>query len=160
FNSGLSAVTNCTFFGNSVVGGTGGDGGPGQWTAGNGGNGGNGLGAGLYSSAGTNFVVNCTFAQNQARGGTNGVAGTGTFAGSNGSAGLGRGAGVARGAGTFWLQNSILATNAPGTNAYGTITDGGKNISSDASLSVSRLKNKDPKLGPLADNGGPTKTMA
>ena len=53
-----------------------------------------------------------------------------------------------------------------GTNAYDTstsrITDGGYNISSDASLNLTGTsrKNTDPKLGSLADNGGPTQTMA
>jgi len=160
YNSGTATVANCTFFANLVIGGTGGDGGPGDFTGGNGGNGGNGLGAGLYSFAGVIDVINCTIAQNQAQGGTNGVAGSGPFTGSNGSPGAAHGAGVARGGGTFSLQNSILVTNAPGTNAYGTITDGGTtNISSDASLKGNTKKNTDPKIGPLADNGGPTKTM-
>jgi hypothetical protein len=51
-------------------------------------------------------------------------------------------------------------TNAPGTNAYGTITDGGANISSDASLKGTSGKRIDPKIDSLANNGGPTKTMA
>jgi hypothetical protein len=159
YNSNTISVVNCTFFSNIVTGGTGGDGGPGIYTAGNGGSGGNGLGAGLYSLAGDVRVINCTIALNRARGGTNGVAGTGPFAGSDGSPGAAHGAGVARGGGTFFLQNTILVTNAPGTNAYGTMTDGGKNLSSDASLKGNSRKNTDPKLGSLADNGGPTKTM-
>ena len=59
-------------------------------------------------------------------------------------------------------MNSIIATNYPGTNAYGTITDKGYNLSSDASINLSgtSTKNTDPKLGPLQNNGGPTATMA
>ncbi len=56
--------------------------------------------------------------------------------------------------------------SSAGTNAYDTsasrITDGGYNISSDASLNLSGTsrKNTDPLLGSLADNGGPTQTIA
>src|SRR5206468_3304934 len=59
----------------------------------------------------------------------------------------------------FSLQNSILVTNAPGTNAYGTISDAGStNISSDSSLGGHTGKNIDPKLKALA--GDPPQTMA
>ncbi len=158
FGAAIGAVTNCTFFGNSVTGGKGGNGGAGNYNAGNGGNGGNGLGGAFYGSAGTNYIVNCTIAQNQAVGGTNGVAGTGPFRGTDGSPGLARGAGVYRAAGTFILKNTILVTNAPGTNAYGTITDAGNNLSSDASLAGSSRKNVDPRTSPLS--GDPPQTMA
>jgi len=153
-------LTNCTFYQNTVAGGIGGDGGDGTANAGNGGNGGNGAGGNLYSS-GTIRVVNCTFASGGAVGGTNGIAGSGAFAGSNGSMGKSQGGGIANVSGTFTLRNSIIATNYPGTNAYGTITDGGYNISSDASINFSgtSTKNTDPKLGPLAYNGGPTNIL-
>jgi len=154
---GPSGITNCTFFANSVNGGNGGDGGAGPSQGGNGGNGGNGLGGGVYGSNDVS-VINCTIAQNQATGGTNGVAGNGPYKGSNGTPGVGRGAGVARSAGMFFLQNSILVTNAPGTNAYGTMIDGGNNLSSDASLKGTSRKNIDPKLNALA--GDPPQTMA
>src|SRR4029077_13632008 len=88
----------------------------------------------------------------------NGVAGTGPYPGAVGNPGAAHGGGVARGAGTFYLQNSILVTNAPGTNAYGTITDGGNNLSSDSSLKGTSLKKIDPKISPLA--GDPPQTMA
>ena len=133
---------------------------------GNGGNGGNGLGGGLYNT-GAVVVVNCTFSGCGAIGGTNGVAGSGAFSGSNGGPGRGRGGDIAQqGSGTFVLRNTILAASSAGTNAYDTsasrITDGGYNISSDASLNLSgtSLKNTDPLLGSLADNGGPTQTIA
>ncbi len=155
------SVTNCTFYKNSTTGGTGGDGADSQWTAGNGGSGGNGAGGGLYST-GTNTVVNCTFVQNAAIGGTNGVAGTGAFPGENGNPGSSLGGGIARGGGVFILKNSIVATNLPGGNGNGTITDAGNNISSDSSftLGTNSLKNTDAQLAGLADNGGPTATLA
>ena len=155
---GPSTITNCTLFANTVTGGKGGDGGSGPSHGGNGGNGGNGLGGGIYGSNDVS-VVNCTIAQNQATGGTNGVGGNGPYKGSNGSRGAGRGAGIARGFGTFVIQNSILVTNSPGTNAYGTIVDGGStNISSDSSLGGNTGKNINPKIKPLA--GDPPQTMA
>jgi uncharacterized repeat protein (TIGR01451 family) len=62
------------------------------------------------------------------------------------------------------IGNSIVAFN--GTNgAVRTLTSRGHNISSDGSLASSftqpgDLNNTDPKIGPLADNGGPTFTHA
>ena len=61
------------------------------------------------------------------------------------------------------LKNTIVANSYSGTNAFGTITDGGNNISSDLSCNfanVGSLNNTDPRFGPLADNSGPTLTMA
>jgi hypothetical protein len=164
---GASALTNCTFYGNTVVAGGAGNGGNGTGTlsnAGNGGNGGDGNGGGFFSQTtnGTNYVVNCTFANGGATGATNGVAGSGPFPGDDGKMGRSRGGNLANGGGSLWLVNSVVATNTSGTNGYVVITDGGRNVSSDASLSLTTnsLSNTDPRLGALADNGGPTLTMA
>ena len=166
FSQGSGTFVNCTFYGNTAAGGNGGNGGPGSPTSGNGSNGGNGAGGGLYNT-GVVAVVNCTFSGCGVTGGTNGVAGSGPFSGSNGSPGHGLGGDIAQqGSSTFVLRNTILAATTAGANAYdtsaGRITDGGYNISSDASLNLSgtSLKNTDPQLVPLADNGGPTETMA
>ena len=167
---GVGTLTNCTFATNIVIGGNGGDGGAananGGITSGNGGNGGNGFGGGLYNT-GAVVVVNCTFSGCGAVGGTNGVGGSVAFPGTDGAPGAGRGGDIAQqGSGTFVLRNTILAATIAGANAYdtstGRITDGGYNISSDGSLNLTgtSLKNTDPKLGSLADNGGPTPTMA
>jgi hypothetical protein len=168
-NLNTGFLTNCTFSGNQVTGGNGADGGTGTGTlshGGNGGNGGNGFGGGLYS-AGTIAVVNCTFSGCGGVGGANGVSGSGRFSGNSGAMGLGLGGDIAQGSGAFLLQNSILTASAAGGNAYassaGGITDGGYNLSSDASLSLSgtSLKNTDPQLSAtLANNGGPTLTLA
>jgi uncharacterized protein YkvS len=160
--AGSGAITNCTVYGNRALGGAGGAGGPGQFYGGNGGDGGNGVGAGLYS-AGTLYVVHTTIAQNSAVGGTNGVAGSGISGpGTSGSPGMGLGGGVARGSGVLWLRSSALSGNTSGGNGYGTITDGGYNLSSDLSIPLTGTSRwlADPLLGALADNGGPTKTMA
>jgi hypothetical protein len=59
-------------------------------------------------------------------------------------------------------MNTLLANNLP-SNCSGTITDASHNLSSDSSCAftgIGSMNNTDPKLGPLADNGGPTLTMA
>jgi hypothetical protein len=61
------------------------------------------------------------------------------------------------------LTNTIVAATAAGTNFFGTIIDGGHNLCSDSSAnftSPTSLSNTDPRLAPLADNGGSTPTMA
>ncbi len=66
----------------------------------------------------------------------------------------------------FTLKNTIIANNAGANCAFdlgGKTTSQGHNLSSDNSCKLnaaSDLKNTDPKLGPLADNGGPTQTHA
>ncbi len=153
-------MTNATFFANTAQGGKGGDGGPGYDVGGNGGNGGNGNGGGIYNS-GTNYILNCTLSQGGATGGANGLGGAGAFPGTAGTAGAARGGNVSN-TRSFALKNSIVANASSGGNGYGSFTDGGNNISSDDSISLvstNSLKNTDPLLGTLADNGGPTKTM-
>ena len=164
FSQGVAAVTNCTFFANTVTGGNGGPGGAGINSLGKGGdagNGGNGSGGGFYG-LGTVFMKNCTVANCSATGGTNASAGGGVFPGDSGSPGAANGGGIAGGGGRFILFNSLLSTNRPGGNGYGAISDGGYNISSDSSLvlgGTSKTKT-DPRLVPLASNGGFAPTMA
>ncbi|HYS46786.1 MAG TPA: choice-of-anchor Q domain-containing protein, partial [Rhizomicrobium sp.] len=162
--AGRGMVVNCTFFNDKATGGGGGNGGNGAGQlsqGGNGGNGGNGAGGGLYNT-GFCGVTNCTFSKGSAVGGTNGLAGSGTFPGSTGHLGQARGGNIANGAGTFWLKNSILATNLSGGNGYGPISAAGNNLSTDASIALgtNSFANTDPKLGALTNNGGPTRTMA
>ncbi len=134
--STLTTVTNSTFSGNmagSVSGG----------------------GGGVYSASGTASVVNSTFSGNT------------SFAGAS----------VDNAGGTLTVSNSILATNSSTLmNCGGSIIDGGYNISanpngSDTSCGFAGTgENGDPignsvsnanlALGPLANNGGPTETLA
>lgn len=61
------------------------------------------------------------------------------------------------------LKNSIVAMNTSGGNCTGTIASSGHNLedaNTCAFTSLGDLPNNDPKLGPLADNGGPTETHA
>ena len=77
--------------------------------------------------------------------------------------GLTVGTQMANSNGTFRVHNSLIAYGGTNSNAYGTIIDDGYNISSDGSTafaSGTSYNFTDPKLGPLADNGGPTLTMA
>jgi RHS repeat-associated protein len=163
-NLGTNNTVNCTFYSNSAAGGAAGDGGPGGTTGGDGGNGGKGSGGGLYSSGKTG-VTNCTFSSGDVHGGPGGAAGSGPFAGNSGSAGAVQGANIANNAGTFALKNSIIAYKVSDGNGYGSpaISNGGNNISSDASIPLSgggSMTSTDPLLTVLADNGGPTKTCA
>jgi CSLREA domain-containing protein len=66
--------------------------------------------------------------------------------------------------GTVALTGTILSSNDPGGNCSGPMTEGqGYNLDSGTSCNLSRttdLTATDPLLGPLADNGGPTPTLA
>ena len=126
---------------------------------------GNGAGrrGGGILNADTLIVSNCTFAGNSAvdGGGINNW-GYGTLTVSN-STFVGNSAVDGGGIGnsqysTVTLQNTIVADSPEGGNCSGTITDGGGNLSyPDATCPGI---NRDPMLGPLQDNGGPTWTMA
>ena len=62
------------------------------------------------------------------------------------------------GSGTATLANTIVATSASGGNCSGSIADGGHNLVWGNSTCPGL--NADPLLAVLADNGGPTLTMA
>jgi hypothetical protein len=85
---------------------------------------------------GTCNLTNCTVAWNQGSGGNGGTGGAGAAGSANGAPGIN---GAANG-GTACdrLPNTLIVSNSPA---------GGDTFT-------------DPKLGPLADNGGPTPTMA
>jgi hypothetical protein len=150
FNAAQLNVTNCTAALNLAHGG---DAlGYGFGTA-PGGVEGTGEGGGVYNN-GVFTAVNVTFASNSVAHGHDR-----TYITNN--TGFADGANVANG--TIWLRNSILAYPGTNNNAWGTITDGGYNISSDGSAnfnSGSSFNFTDPLLQGLADNGGPTLTMA
>lgn len=165
FNRGTASLVNCTFAWNTGIGGVGGDGGRGgTWSAPNlyggggaGGNGGSGMG-GVFSAT---ALTNSTVAFNSGNGGAGGAGGApggpGPSAGppgTNGPAGGGINGGT--------LLNTLLASNAP-ANCTGSAIDGGHNLSSDATpvlYGPGSLGQTEPMLGPLANNGGTTLTMA
>jgi hypothetical protein len=166
-NSGWMAVTNSTFYKNNAIGGGAGSGGSAGARGGNGGSGGTGTGGGIYN-LGTISVVNCTFSLGGAISGTNGAGGSGLVAGSVGRKASSKGGNIANAAkkknGSFFLMNSIVAAGASGGGSSGTIIDGGFNISADSSIPFKKKGTSKTKLNPLigdlADNGGPTETIA
>jgi alpha-tubulin suppressor-like RCC1 family protein len=139
FNSDEVSLVNCTLAGNRASGHLGRD------------QGGNGLGGGFFSTNGAYAALtNCTLANNEAIGGY----GSQTNGGSLG--------GNLCQFGELLLVNSIIAYGST-NNIYGSLTDLGHNISSDHSyvLTAEGSRNDtDPMLSALADNGGPTFTMA
>ncbi|HVX33740.1 MAG TPA: choice-of-anchor Q domain-containing protein, partial [Solirubrobacterales bacterium] len=76
----------------------------------------------------------------------------------SGGAGLGpAGVGAVRALGPATLANSVVAANRGG-NCAGAVADGGHNVSFPEPSCPG--VNADPRLAPLAANGGPTRTMA
>jgi hypothetical protein len=129
---------------------------------------------GIHNLSGTVTVSNSTFSGNSATlvgGGifNNGNAmNTGTVTVSNStffsnSNNGGFGGGIHNEDGTATLKNTIVAKSpsASGENCVGTITNGGYNLDSGTSCGFPpQNSSKDPLLGTLTDNGGPTKTHA
>ena len=130
-------------------------------------------GGGLFTDGdGETSVVNATVSNNRA-----GQFGGGllvssrldirssTVASNNAASGGGinNGGGDLVGDGSVFLLNTIVANNPTGGNCAGTMTSLGGNLDSvDTCLfrELSDLPGTDPRLGPLADNGGPTRTHA
>src|SRR6266436_4682944 len=149
--AGTLTVVNSTFVSNSCAGGNGGNRGMGGTGGGVDGNGGDGRGGAVDNNGVTVDLINATLFGNGCTGGTGNANGNRLGGNLRNSVGL------------VTLKNTIVANSSSGTNAFGTITDGGNNISSDLSCSftnVCSLNNTNPRLGPLADNGGSTLTMA
>jgi hypothetical protein len=176
------SATNTTLTGNGAgIGGAGGSaaGGNGGGAPDSGGKGGNGSGgsggrggeggAVWLAGAGSSTILHATIASNRDGGAgvggaaTGGNGGHGATAGTPGTASSGSpgtpgiGGATSTGAADVTLQNSIVASNSIPACA-GTLTDGGHNIAfADPGCPGSAV---DPLLEPLADNGGPTETMA
>ncbi len=120
-------------------------------------------GGGIYTSAALT-VTNSTFAGNDASGFGGGIwnDGYGTVSVSNStfsdnSADSGAGGLHNTGRRVMTLKNTIVANSVADANCFGTIADGGGNLSY-PDTSCPGI-NADPVLGPLQDNGGPTLTM-
>jgi hypothetical protein len=100
-------------------------------------------GGAIYNEGGTVTISNSTLSGN-----TSGGPGGGINNNSNG---------------TVTLQNSIVANSHSGGNCAGAMTSNGYNLSSDLTCNFNNtgdLNKKNPSLGPLKKNGGPTQTMA
>ena len=168
YSTGPLSVTNSTFFGNVAVsgaGGIGGAGGPDGFGAdgGDGGNGGFATG-GAIESAGPGTIVNCTFSDNVLTAGLGGQGGAGTGLGEDGDAGTAgptRGGAIYASGSEVGIANTILANST--TTIEGNVRDIGRNIATDLNgliNSPSSFRLTNPGLRPLANNGGPTATMA
>jgi predicted outer membrane repeat protein len=101
-------------------------------------------GTGLFDNSGTATITNSTIANNTGYGFGGGIA---IIGGSNA---------------TVNISGSIVANNSGGDcQNYGTLTDNGYNLDSDSSCFTSSTSlHTNPQLSGLADNGGPTQTMA
>jgi Right handed beta helix region len=102
-------------------------------------------GGAIYNNSGTLTVSNSTLSGNST-----------TF-------GSGSGGAIWNSSGVSTLKNTIVANSPSGGSCYGTITDGGYNLDSDNTCGFgtpNSISGVDPMLGPLAFNGGPTKTHA
>jgi hypothetical protein len=154
FNASQLTATNCTITLNSAVSGSGSP--VGLFNSPPAGLNGNAMGGGVFNNTSATFIaMNLTIASNFCV--ANGVVG---FSGTNGFV---AGTQIANTNGTLRLHNSIVAYGGTNGNSYGTITDDGYNISSDSSAQLfggSSYNYTDPKLGPLANYGGPTFCMA
>jgi hypothetical protein len=151
FNTGQIGATNCTIALNFASAGIG----SGYFEAGSSiGTDGNAIGGGVFNNTDATFIaMNLTIASNSCS----------SSSGDEVTNGLAAGVQIANTNGTAELHNSIIAYGGTNGNAYGVITDDGYNISSDDTAGFSgsgSLNNTDPKLGPLADFGGPTWCMA
>jgi hypothetical protein len=173
FNLGVANAVNCTFVGNATSGGSGGEGGragaftwnphgaPQGFPGGDGGPGGVGLST-INQGGGSVFLRNCTLAFNVAVAGPGGAPGSGSFGNPNGQPGSGGQAGTGGIGSPASLVNTLMASNSTG-NGWSGLLDLGHNLSSDDSCAFTNtgsLNNIDPNLGLLADNGGPTLTIA
>ena len=171
---GSAQITESTFAANQATGGRGGNGGFGLQQGGNGGDGGQARGSGLYLPAST-AVTDSTITLNRATGGSGGAPGTGGRTnGHPGANGLASGGGLVTTNGrATMLRNTIVAADSAASSAdvavTGTLNSQGYNLIGDGSggsgfadtdLVGTTANPIDPRLGPLADNGGPTQTMA
>src|SRR5262249_17268062 len=127
-------------------------------------------GGALHNEIGTVLLTNCTLAGNSAEGPGGGLhieIGDTTLVNctlSDNSASAG--GGIFNEQATVTLINTIVANSPSVDNCDGSnssfVTGDDHNLSSDGTCFTSGgsdLINTDPQLGPLADNGGPTKTM-
>ena len=152
FNNGTLTITGSNFAGDNAVKG----------------------GGIINSNSGSLQVTNSTFYQNGAAGGPDGEGGAilnygtpltitnSTFYGNYGYQGV---AIANDGTAPVVVRNTILTNSHWGGNcANGPISDGGNNIDDGTTCgwgaAFGSLSSTNPLLGPLAANGGPTKTMA
>ena len=167
-------LSNDTLSGNNANGGSGGHGvNNTTGAAGTGGSGGGGLGGGLDVAGGTVTLRNDTLSGNNA----NGSQGGASFGNPDGARGDAIGGGLLlASAGSTFLANTLIAQNtvqggfALGTDVSGNAASSDHDLIGDGTGFTATTSNGDlvgtssspinPLLGALANNGGPTQTMA
>jgi hypothetical protein len=173
-------VDTSTFNGNSATGGNGGNGGQTDGGLNCGANGAGGLaygGAITNGGAATLNIKHSTISGNSAQAGNTGVAQSGSTKPARDAA-EGTGGGIRVGSGAVTIENTIIAGNTaangaganpgaftPGPDVDGTVTSNGHNLlqnTAEASgfTGTGEVTGVSPNLAALADNQGPTKTMA
>ncbi|HEY3103374.1 MAG TPA: choice-of-anchor Q domain-containing protein [Pyrinomonadaceae bacterium] len=177
--SGSLIINTATFGNNSAKGGNGGNGGQtnGGLNCGMHGAGGLAYGGAITNNTASVNIQHVTIAASNAQAGNTGVNQGGANKPPRPVA-EGAGGGIRVGPGTVALQNTIIAGNkaanglgdassapTPGPNVDGTITSNGHNllgVATDAGgfVGVGDKINANPMLAALANNGGPTQTMA
>lgn len=178
FGDGGSLIIDTnTFANNSAVGGNGGNGGQIGGGCGMHGAGGQASGGAITNNMATVNIKHATLSLNNAQGGNSGV----NQGGANKPPRLvaaGTGGGIRVSFGSVTLENTIIAGNTaangtgdttgaptPGPNVDGSVTSSGHNLlgvttNATGFIGSGDLTNANPMLSPLADNGGPTQTMA
>ena len=161
YSGATLTINNCTFFNNTGSGGKGGD--DLSFAGGTGGE-----GSGGVFNQGTMTMTACTLSGNT---GTGGAGGKGNNFINNGGSGTGSG-GLSAGGGTSTVRNTLSAGNfgSGGPDVRGAFTSDGYNLlgkgdgstgfTAPGDQSGSIAAPRDPKLGPLQNNGGTTDTMA
>ena len=160
---GTVHLGNSTIALNEAKGGNGGRGGDvyGPFFGRTGGNGGSASAGGLYS---TNFALlfQSTFGSNVVTGGLPGLGG-GPNIGTSGATGAIAGANITRASGVVQLKQSIVAEATAAQNVAGGLTDGGLNISSDASYTavagLGSRNSTNPRLLPFGNFSSSTLLM-
>lgn len=176
-DGGSLTVDTDTFASNSAVGGNGGNGGQVGGGCGSHGSGGAAYGGAVANNSATVGIKHSTISLNNAQGGDSGV----NEGGASKPPRLvaeGAGGGIRPGFGTVTLENTIVAGNTaangagdttgapvPGPDVDGTVTSSGHNLLGNTTEAngfggTGDLTGANPMLAPLANNGGPTRTMA
>lgn len=150
------SVGNTTFVSNTATGGNGGNGGIGT-TMGNGGGGGSSYGGAISFEAIGNDVTNATIDGNSALSGVGGIGGGSTH-GAPGSSNYG---GISSN-GMAYLTNTIVSNNIAGFSgncSFGVVNRGHNlQFNPNSGCGDTPFAVGDPKLTPLGNYGGPTKT--
>jgi CSLREA domain-containing protein len=166
FNAGTLTLQNCTLNGNTALGGHGGN----NTLGGQGGGGGTGTGGAIDVLGNSATMTNCTLSGNTATGGTGGLGSP------SGAKGAGTGGGIhveppfMSTRDSAFAGNTIIAGNSAttGPDVSGAVVSQGSNLvgKTDGSTGFTASGDKTDamatplNIGSLANNGGPTDTMA